>query len=49
VLASDGTRQTIGRIEVGGTFGEMALMTGDTIERTQGPYRDAERRAAQLV
>ena len=29
VLGADGTRQTIGRIEAGGTFGEMALMTGE--------------------
>lgn len=29
VLAAGGTRQTVGRIEAGGTFGEMALMTGD--------------------
>src|SRR5262245_22494932 len=29
VLDADGARQTIGRIEAGGTFGEMALMTGD--------------------
>jgi len=31
VLGPGGTRQTIGRIETGGTFGEMALMTGDKI------------------
>jgi len=31
VLGAGGTRQTIGRIEAGGTFGEMALMTGDTM------------------
>lgn len=31
VLDADGARQTIGRIEAGGTFGEMALMTGDTM------------------
>src|SRR5437867_2222387 len=31
VLGSDGTRQTVGRIEAGGTFGEMALMTGDKL------------------
>jgi len=29
VLGPDGARRTIGRIESGGTFGEMALMTGD--------------------
>jgi CRP-like cAMP-binding protein len=27
VLGPAGTRQTVGRIEAGGTFGEMALMT----------------------
>ncbi len=31
VLGGDGTRQMIGRIDAGGTFGEMALMTGDTM------------------
>ncbi len=31
VLGGDGTRQTIGRMDAGGTFGEMALMTGDTM------------------
>jgi acetate kinase len=29
VLGPGGTRQTVGRVEAGGTFGEMALMTGD--------------------
>jgi acetate kinase len=29
VLGAGGTRQTVGRIEAGGTFAEMALMTGD--------------------
>ena len=29
VLGPGGTRQTLGRFEAGGTFGEMALMTGD--------------------
>ena len=31
VLGDGGTRQTLGRIEAGDTFGEMALMTGDTM------------------
>ena len=31
VLGPGGTRQTVGRIEAGGTFGEMALMTGDAM------------------
>lgn len=31
VLGAGGTRQTISRAEAGGTFGEMALMTGDTM------------------
>jgi acetate kinase len=29
VLGEGGVRQTLGRLEPGGTFGEMALMTGD--------------------
>jgi len=29
VLGDGGVRQTLGRLEAGGTFGEMALMTGD--------------------
>jgi acetate kinase len=29
VLGEGGVRQTLGRLEAGGTFGEMALMTGD--------------------
>ena len=29
VLGDGGTRQTVGRLDAGGTFGEMALMTGD--------------------
>lgn len=28
-IGPDGTRQTIGRLETGGTFGEMGLMTGE--------------------
>jgi len=31
VLAEGGVRQTLGRLEPGGTFGEMALMTGDRV------------------
>jgi len=31
VLGADGERRTLGRVEAGGTFGEMALMTGDTM------------------
>jgi acetate kinase len=31
VLGAGGMRQQVGRIEAGGTFGEMALMTGDTM------------------
>ncbi len=31
VLADGATRRAIGRIETGGTFGELALMTGDTL------------------
>ena len=31
VLGAGGRRQTVGRIEAGGTFGEMALMTGDAM------------------
>jgi acetate kinase len=31
VLGPDGMRRTVGRIEAGGTFGEMALMTGDKL------------------
>jgi acetate kinase len=31
VLGAGGTRQTVGRIEAGATFGEMALMTGDAM------------------
>ncbi len=31
VLGAGGRRQTVGRIETGGTFGEMALMTGDAM------------------
>ena len=31
VLGPDGTRRTLARVEAGGTFGEMALMTGDTM------------------
>ena len=31
VIGDGGTRQTLGRFEAGGTFGEMALMTGDTM------------------
>jgi acetate kinase len=31
LVGAGGIRQTIGRIEAAGTFGEMALMTGDTM------------------
>ncbi len=31
ILGDGGVRQTMGRFEAGGTFGEMALMTGDTL------------------
>lgn len=31
VLANGGTRKVLGRVEPGGTFGEMALMTGDAL------------------
>jgi acetate kinase len=31
VLGEGGTRQSLGQLNAGGTFGEMALMTGDTV------------------
>ena len=31
VLGDGGTRQTLGRLKAGDTFGEMALMTGDAV------------------
>ena len=31
MIGEGGTRQVLGRLEAGGTFGELALMTGDTL------------------
>ena len=31
MIGEGGTRQVLGRLEAGGTFGELALMTGDKL------------------
>jgi len=40
-LGDGGARQTLGRLQTGATFNEMALMTGDTVLRISSPSRAA--------
>jgi len=40
-LGDGGARQSLGRLQAGDTFNEMALMTGDVVLADLSPSRDA--------